>query len=141
MDAYQIIALLTTCAALFSYLNYRVIKLPTTIGLMLIALLFSLGLIVGEELGLDLATAAEGIIARIDFDETLLQGMLRFLLFAGALLGAPWDIGKYLFGSADFIEPLRYVRPVNPLWTGCWFFADVWLVALWTKRLATRRST
>lgn len=60
------------------------------------------------------------------------------LLFAGALLGAPWDIGTYLFGSADFIEPLRYVRPINPLWTVCWFFAAVWLLALWTKRRSLR---
>ncbi len=45
MSLFEIIAILLTLAALFSYINCRTIKLPTTIGIMLIALLFSLGLI------------------------------------------------------------------------------------------------
>jgi CPA1 family monovalent cation:H+ antiporter len=85
MNVFQIIALLTTLAAVFSYLNHRFIKLPTTIGLMLISLLFSLGLIIGSHLGVDLATEADRVISRIDFNQTLMQGMLSFLLFAGAL--------------------------------------------------------
>lgn len=59
------------------------------------------------------------------------------LLFAGALLGAPWDIVRYIVGTNDFMEPLRYSRPINPLWTDCWFFAAVWLLALWTKRCSS----
>ena len=45
MSVFQIIAVLLTLTALFSYLNYRFIRLPTTIGVMLIALIASLGLI------------------------------------------------------------------------------------------------
>src|SRR5690349_8140026 len=45
MRAIQIIALLVTLTALFSYLNFKLIRLPTTIGVMLIALVVSLGLI------------------------------------------------------------------------------------------------
>ncbi|MFQ5681860.1 MAG: cation:proton antiporter [Candidatus Binatia bacterium] len=85
MSVYETIALLLTLAALFSYLNHRFIKLPTTIGLMLIALVFSLGLIVSKHLGVVLGTKAEAIIGQIDFNKTLMQGMLSFLLFAGAL--------------------------------------------------------
>ncbi len=85
MDVFAIIGLLTTLAALFSYVNHRFIRLPTTIGLMLIALLLSLGLIASSALGFDLRTGAEQLIASIDFSHTLLQGMLSFLLFAGAL--------------------------------------------------------
>jgi CPA1 family monovalent cation:H+ antiporter len=81
----NIIALLITLAAIFSYLNYRFIKLPTTIGLMLITLLMSLGLILSGALGLGLEAEAEQIIAQIDFSQTLMHGMLSFLLFAGAL--------------------------------------------------------
>lgn len=86
MDVLQITALLLSLAAVFSYINYRYIRLPATIGLMLIALLVSLVL-----LGLDLAGLAfpakwaRSILHGVDFGQTLLQGMLSFLLFAGAL--------------------------------------------------------
>ncbi len=55
------------------------------------------------------------------------------LVFVGALLGAPWDIGKFLSGTGGF-EALRFSRPINPLWSGIWFLACVWLTALWTRR-------
>ncbi len=85
MTVFQIIALLLTLAALFSYLNYRFIRLPTTIGIMLIALVASLALVIISELGMPLEREAERIIEKIDFNQTLLHGMLSFLLFAGAL--------------------------------------------------------
>ena len=102
MQIFEIIALLTTLAALFSYLNHRFIRLPTTIGLMLISLLMSLSLIVGHYLGIHLESSAERIVTQIDFSHTLLQGMLSFLLFAGALhvnlddlLAQKWAIGIF----------------------------------------------
>ncbi|MCW8962421.1 MAG: sodium:proton antiporter, partial [Gammaproteobacteria bacterium] len=85
MDVFEISALLLTLAALFSYLNYRVLKLPTTIGLMLISLVISLAIIGLHWLGYDIETRAEAILNSIDFNQTLMQGMLSFLLFAGAL--------------------------------------------------------
>jgi ACR3 family arsenite efflux pump ArsB len=51
MSVFQVIAVLLTLTALFSYLNYRFIRLPTTIGVMLIALIASLALIVCSILG------------------------------------------------------------------------------------------
>ena len=81
----NIIALLITLAAIFSYVNHRFIGLPTTIGLMLITLLMSLGLILSGTLGWGLEAEAERLIAHIDFSQTLMHGMLSFLLFAGAL--------------------------------------------------------
>ena len=45
MQLFDILAILVTLSAAFSYFNYRYIRLPTTIGLMLIALVMSLGLI------------------------------------------------------------------------------------------------
>ncbi len=119
MSIINIIALLTTLAAIFSYVNHCFIKLPTTIGLMLITLLMSLGLILSGTLGLGLETEAQQIIAQIDFSQTLMHGMLSFLLFAGALhvnldnlLQQKWVIGicatvgvlcsTFLVGTAMF---------------------------------------
>lgn len=85
MTAFQIIALLITLTALFSYLNYRWFKLPPTIGVMLIALLVSLGLIGTRLFAPSVEHEAAKFLKQIDFDDTLMQGMLCFLLFAGAL--------------------------------------------------------
>ncbi len=85
MGLFEIIAVLISLAALFSYLNERFIRLPATIALMLIALLFSLGLIVLDLLGLGMAERAEALLGQVDFNQTLMHGMLSFLLFAGAL--------------------------------------------------------
>ncbi len=85
MNLFTILAILITLTALFSYVNYRFIGLPTTIGVMLIALLMSLALVVLDALGVPLRTQADALLQSIDFDEALLQGMLSFLLFAGAL--------------------------------------------------------
>jgi len=85
MKLFNILAILITLSAGFSYLNHRFIRLPTTIGLMVIALLVSLGLAALGPLGFGLEEDAHRLLASIDFDETLLHGMLSFLLFAGAL--------------------------------------------------------
>jgi CPA1 family monovalent cation:H+ antiporter len=85
MKLFDILAILITLSAGFSYLNFRFIRLPNTIGLMLIALMLSLGLAVAGHLGFDLAADARRLLGAIDFNETLLHGMLSFLLFAGAL--------------------------------------------------------
>ena len=86
MEALNLAAILITLSALFSYLNHRYIGLPTTIGVMLIALLFSLALIFIGEMGIaQFDDVAERLLSGVDFDTTLMHGMLSFLLFAGAL--------------------------------------------------------
>ncbi len=86
MDTFNIAAILITLAALFSYLNYRFLKIPTTIGIMLITLLISTLMILLNSLGFaQFEVQAEKMLAGIDFYETLMEGMLSFLLFAGAL--------------------------------------------------------
>lgn len=102
MSVFEIIALLLTIAAVFSYMNHRFIKLPTTIGLMLIALVLSVGLIIAGHFGLPLEAKAERVIESIDFNQTLMQGMLSFLLFAGALhidlralANQKWAVGTF----------------------------------------------
>ena len=85
MDLFEIIAILLTLTALFSFINHRYIRLPVTIGLMLIALLLSLSLIFVGQFIPGIKERALVLLQSIDFDEALLHGMLSFLLFAGAL--------------------------------------------------------
>lgn len=85
MSLFEIISLLLSLAAAFSYVNYKYIKLPTTIGIMLLSLLFSLALLIFGEFGFSLDEQATKLVKSIDFNEALLHGMLSFLLFAGAL--------------------------------------------------------
>lgn len=85
MTVFQIIALLISLTAIFSYLNFRFFKLPATIGVMLIALLMSLALIGAGHFAPWIHEAAVDLTRKIDFNDALMQGMLSFLLFAGAM--------------------------------------------------------
>lgn len=85
MKLFNILAILITLSAVFSYINHRYTRLPNTIGLMLIALLVSLGMIILGKMGFGLEQDARKLLDSIDFNETLLHGMLSFLLFAGSL--------------------------------------------------------
>ncbi len=85
MSAFQIIAILISLTAIFSYLNHRYFKLPATIGVMLIALLMSLALIGAGHFAPRIQAVAVRLTSQIDFNDALMQGMLCFLLFAGAL--------------------------------------------------------
>lgn len=85
MSLFDILALLITLTAIFSYINHRYLRLPLTIGVMLIGLIMSLGLLALKPLGLDLTPQANTILGEIDFNQTLMHGMLSYLLFAGAL--------------------------------------------------------
>jgi len=86
MTTLNLAAILVTLAALFGYINHRYIRLPTTIGLMVIALAMSLSLILLGFLGWsDIENHARLILSSVDFNQTLMHGMLSFLLFAGAL--------------------------------------------------------
>lgn len=85
MSFFEIVAILISLTAIFSYLNYRYFRMPATIGVMLIALLVSLGLIAAGHVAPWIRDGADGLLRQIDFDSALMQGMLCFLLFAGAL--------------------------------------------------------
>ncbi|WP_437298553.1 cation:proton antiporter [Sorangium sp. So ce426] len=85
MDLFQVSAALLSLAAIFSFFNHRVLKLPTTIGLMLIAMTTSLVMVGIGELFPEVEAEAKEHLHGIDFNKTLMQGMLGFLLFAAAL--------------------------------------------------------
>ncbi len=83
---FEIAVVCLVLTALLAYVNHRFIGLPTTIGVMAVALLLSLGLIVLDRLGFGALREYEAAMLRsIDFSELLMEGMLSLLLFAGAL--------------------------------------------------------
>lgn len=86
MNILNTAAILVTVSAILSYINHRFVRLPATIGLMLIALLISLVLLGMGKLGFtQIEAQAHLFLSQIDFNTTLMHGMLSFLLFAGAL--------------------------------------------------------
>jgi CPA1 family monovalent cation:H+ antiporter len=87
MSIFAIASILVGLSAFFGYLNHRYLHLPHTIGLVVIALVASLIIIVVDLISpsLHIAQDVAGILRKIDFNETLMHGMLSFMLFAGAL--------------------------------------------------------
>ncbi|PKA82432.1 sodium/proton antiporter (CPA1 family) [Ulvibacter sp. MAR_2010_11] len=85
MDYYFIASILVVLAAAFGYINVRFLKLPNTIGLMLITIVFTLVVFAISYFDSTLLDAEKFIITQIDFKSVLLDVMLSFLLFAGAL--------------------------------------------------------
>ena len=84
---FNMAAIALSLAALFGYVNHRWMRLPHTIGLVIIALLVSIAVLALDALvpRLGFHAAVRGALERIDLHEALMKGMLSFLLFAGAL--------------------------------------------------------
>jgi CPA1 family monovalent cation:H+ antiporter len=100
---FNIAAIVITLAALFGYVNHRWMKLQQSIGLVVIALFASFGVIALDALvpSLGFREVIRHTLERIDFHATLMKGMLSFLLFAGALhvdigglIERKWAIGS-----------------------------------------------
>jgi CPA1 family monovalent cation:H+ antiporter len=84
MDVLKLISIVVSLSAILAYLNIRILKLPSTIGLMVLSLLLSLlVLLVGATSGI--ADFLKGLLLRLDFSAFLLDFMLGFMLFAGAM--------------------------------------------------------
>ena len=85
MELLDLAAALTCLIAALSFLNARVLKLPSSVGVTLGGLLVSVALLGLVSLQVPLALDAVEAVRAIDFDEVVFQGVLSFLLFAGAL--------------------------------------------------------
>lgn len=85
MDYFNIASILIVISALFGYINVRFLKLPITIGLMLITIVFTLVVVVIGQFDDTLLQTEKAFISNINFEDLLLDVMLSFLLFAGAL--------------------------------------------------------
>ncbi len=85
MDIFAIITILTVLSAAFAFINTRFLKLPFTIGLMIIAMCFTLVILALGQFNHSIPEQSKQLIQSIDFKTVLLEVMLSFLLFAGAL--------------------------------------------------------
>ncbi len=85
MSIFDLVALLLTVAAILGYINIRYVRLPTTIGIMLMSLMASLLLILAGQFFPIITEVAGTIVSEIHFEDALLDVMLSYLLFAGAL--------------------------------------------------------
>jgi CPA1 family monovalent cation:H+ antiporter len=87
ISLFDLAALLLTLSALFGWLNHRVVRLPHTIGLLVMGLAASLLLVLLDLIfpGQHLYDQVKQPLLQIDFTQVMMNGMLAFLLFAGAL--------------------------------------------------------
>ena len=87
LSLFEIAALLLVLSGFFGWFNHTILKLPHTIGLLVMALVSSMALLMIEQFFPDLGitTTLQAMIGQIDFYATVMEGMLAFLLFAGAL--------------------------------------------------------
>ncbi|MGC8202737.1 cation:proton antiporter [Aliiroseovarius sp. PTFE2010] len=87
MNILQITSLLIVLAGAFGAVNYLFLRLPSAIGILVVALVASLTVLGLDALipSLGMADTARALITGIDFSDTLLEGMLGLLLFAGAM--------------------------------------------------------
>ncbi len=85
MSAFEMLAALITLAAIFAYVNHRWVHQSASIALMAMTLLLSLALLAVDALGWASVAPLTSVLDRVDFDDTLMHGMLGALLFASAL--------------------------------------------------------
>lgn len=132
MDALTLISFIVTLSALLAYINIRFLKLPATIGLMVLSLLLSLAVLLAGRAS-SLAAFFSDILHQLDFSRFILNFLLGFLLFAGALhtdinkirrfrtaiytfaslgiLISTFLVGTALFFIIPFIyEPISYIH-------------------------------
>jgi CPA1 family monovalent cation:H+ antiporter len=134
VNVLELVSMLVAAAALFGWLSARVLRLPITIGTMLLTFIASLVLVNLGPLAPDLHVWAEHLAHRIDLGTVILQGMLPLLLFAGAFL---LDIDQLareklpvallaVFGTiASFLAVgglMKFFTGAQTSWTECLLF-------------------
>ena len=139
MNLFDLAAILLTLAAIFGYLNNRFLRVEPSVGLMVAGLASSLGVILldGFAPSLGVGDMVLGYLEGIDFNETLMHGMLGFLLFAGALhvdleffAQRKWSIGSLatvgLLLSTVLValmtKGLFFLLDLQASWTACLVF-------------------
>ncbi|MEO7310686.1 MAG: sodium:proton antiporter [Chitinophagaceae bacterium] len=85
MELYNSFAIIIVMAAVFGYVNFRVLKLPNTIGVMIIALVASLIIVLLGKVNATWFSHTTNLIKSVDFYTVLMKIMLSFLLFAGSI--------------------------------------------------------
>src|SRR5690349_676185 len=94
MELYYTFSILIVLTAVFSFLNSWFIKLPSTIGIMILAMITSISLVFVGTTYPDFPLPFSNIIKSVDFPSVLMGAMLNFLLFAGAIHVSMHDLRK-----------------------------------------------
>ncbi len=126
MSFFSLISILISLAGVSSYINYRYIKLPTTVGVMLVALVGSLTLVLIGPYAGGFREQAATLVSRIDFNQVVLHGMLAFLLFAGAIHVKLEDLGR------EWLT-ISLLAIFGTLVSTCMVGALTWLVLGWLE--------
>ena len=124
MSFFSLVSILISLAAVSSYVNYRYIKLPTTVGVMLMALVASLALVLIGPYAEGFREQAATMVSQIDFNQVVLHGMLAFLLFAGAIHVKLEDLGREWL-------PISLLAILGTLFSTFVVGAVTWLVLGW----------
>ncbi|VVC75745.1 Na(+)/H(+) antiporter NhaP [Aquicella siphonis] len=85
MNLFDISAIVLTASAIGSFVNHKWIRLPSSIGLLLLAMGLGFAGIFLQKIGVISNEHIELFLSSINFNETVFHGMLSFLLFAGSL--------------------------------------------------------
>jgi CPA1 family monovalent cation:H+ antiporter len=85
MEIYNVITIVVVLSAIFGYINHRFIKLPGTIGIMIISIIASLVVVAIGSISPDFFVQTIEAIGLIDFHTILMKIMLSFLLFSAAI--------------------------------------------------------
>ncbi|WAT18854.1 sodium:proton antiporter [Aurantiacibacter sp. MUD11] len=135
LSPFDLAAMLVVASALLGWFNHHFIKLPHVIGLTVMGAVAAVGLLVANAFipGVTLDDTVARLLERMNFTDTLLQGMLSFLLFAGALhvdldrLKADWApvlllstvgviVSTVIVGLLTWGVGLLLELPIAPIW-------------------------
>jgi CPA1 family monovalent cation:H+ antiporter len=140
MSTLAIVSLVITAAALFGWFSSRVLRLPITIGTMLLTVVSSVSLMFLSRVLPEIHAWAVVLVRRVDFEQLILHGLLGLLLFAGAFLldlaylskeklsvGLLSVIGTLLAtgGLALLMHALLAVAGAPAPWLECLFFGTL----------------
>lgn len=120
----DLLAAVLALTATFAYINVRWVRLPSAIGLLLTALLSALGTKLAAAFGLVDLSPVIRVLQEIDFRETLLEGMLGPLLFAGAL-HVDWTVLRAERGPVLLLATVGTVLAAGGIASALWLLAPL----------------
>lgn len=117
---FDITVICLVLTAILAYLNHKYVGLPTTIGVMGIALLLSIALVALDKIGIHALRSYEiSLLSAIDFSDVLMRGMLSILLFAGALHVDLNDLTSYKW-QVGFLSVLGTIASTLLVGSAVW---------------------
>ncbi|MEJ2434293.1 MAG: cation:proton antiporter, partial [Pseudolabrys sp.] len=121
---FDLFAVLLLLAAAFAWVNNKFLHLPSNIGLLMMGVLVSVLLLVFDLVfpGTGLVAEVGASLRKIDFYDALMNGMLGFLLFAGAI-HVDWQPLKKRLGTVTLLATLGVVISTVTVGVGFWTLA------------------